>query len=83
MQRLRCIGRKTTKQAAGDAMSWCSPVLELRQLAARDQQGMASLASPPARRHSLRKHLRQLAMHLPRRLLTLRACSSTWITAAA
>ena len=61
-------------------MIWSLPVLELRQLAANDQQGMASLASPLAQRPSMQK---QLEMRLPRHLLMLRACNSTWIMAAA
>ncbi len=61
-------------------MNWSSPVLELRQLAASDQQGMASLASPLAQRPSMQK---QLEMRLPRRLLMLKACTSTWTMAAA
>lgn len=61
-------------------MSWSSPVLELRQLAASDQQGMASLASPLAQRPSMQK---QLEMRLPRRLLMLKACHSTWTMAVA
>ena len=64
-------------------MSWCLPALELWQLAAIDQQGMASLASPLAQRLSLQIQLPQLEMHLLRPLPTLKACSSPWITAAA
>lgn len=64
-------------------MGWYLPVLELQPLAANDQQGMASLASPPAQRLSLQKQRPQLEMHPLRRLLMLRICSSTWITGAA